>query len=653
MTFDKPEVVFDNASSEQKETGSFTISNEGQYKLTYSLRLDPNGVGETVEETGGDGGIAPWQNNNLAKAMTDAERDELIKAKTASIQPNQRFEGFQYDVPPFDCNNILYYPILGVDNPSAYRVGTGSSNLTDNYCAATRYTAPAEGFNLSHLYFVGTIGNLENVDIEATVIGSSDVTSDRVIGHGKLRVEKEEPTTEDPDNPENNVYSGAPRLLEFDKPVYINPNDTFYVVLKYPAGYQYSALIVQKSDRVRAGRYMEYYKGQGWIDLGQTYEQQYGSLGYFMTCVEMEPGEAWIRLLETETEGEIAIGGSKEVKVEVNAASAYFDKDNKAVVVIKSNDPTQPVVNYPIILNRNAAPVITVLEGTTTVPEGSKAEVAINVADAEGEAFTVAVADESGISTVTSAKLTDADGTEDATLTDGAVSVPAGKSLSLTMELAPDYGTAGLHYIELAAKDASGNASSASVPYNVEFTNRAPVYEGATEMTVYVGNNTGIISYETLFSDPDGDAMTYSATMPDNRFAEILTSSNGFLISGNAVGSTELTIKATDAAGATTPVKVAVTVSDASGIGSVTSDKDINVYPNPVDDRVNVTLGSAASNVNYYVYDNGGRLITSAHADSKAAGEVQTIDMGQCAAGVYRIKVAASGRSHTATVIKK
>lgn len=653
MTFDKPEVVFDNASSEQKETGSFTIKNEGAYKLTYSLRLDPNGVGETVEETGGDGGIAPLQNNTIAKAMTDAERDEFIKTRTASIQPNQRFEGDAYDVPPFDCNNILYYPILDVEQPAALTMGTGSSNLADNYLAATRYTAPAEGFNLSHLYFTGTVGNLENVDIEATVIGSSDVTSDRVIGHGKLRVEKETPTYEDPDNPENNVYYGIPRMLEFDKPVYINPNDTFYVVLKYPAGYPSSALLTQKSDRVRAGRYMAWLRSQGWLDLGQTLEQQYGSFGYLMTCVEKEPGEAWIKLLETETEGEVAVGGSKEVTVEVNAASAYFDKDNKAVVVIKSNDPMQPVVNYPIILNRNAAPVITAPEGTTTVPEGGKAEMTVSVADAEGEAFTVSVADESGISAVAAAKITDGESTEDAALTDGTVSVPAGKSLSLAIGLAPDYGTAGLHYVNIKATDASGNATGKDIPYNVEFTNRAPVYEGEEEMTVYVGNTTGIIAYETLFSDPDGDAMTWSATMPQNSFAELMTSSTGFLVSGKAVGNANLTIKATDAAGATTSVVVPVTVSDASGIGSVTSDKDITVYPNPVEDRLNVTLGHAASDVTYYVYDNGGRLVTSAHADSKAAGEAQSIDMSQCAAGVYRIKVASTGGSHTATVIKK
>lgn len=645
LAFDKPEVVFDNVAADYTGSQSFTIKNDGAYKLTYSLRLDPNGVGETLQEEIGGGGIDPLSMNVHAKALTDEQRENVLASTTSVMRPNQVFEGFAYDVPPVDCNNILYYPILGVENPSSLIMGTGSNNLEDNFLAATRYTAPEEGFNLTHLYFVGTVGDLENVDIEASVIGSSDVTSDRVIGHGKLRVEKEEPV--------QGSYYGIPRMLEFDNPVYINPNDTFYVVLKYPAGYPASALLAQKAERVRAGRYMAWLSTMGWIDLGQELEQQYGSFGYFMTCVEKEAGQPWIKMLTTETEGEIAVGGSKEVTVEVNANSAYFDKDNKAVVVIKSNDPAQPLVNYPIILNRNAAPVVTVPSGTVTVPEGGKAEISVNVNDAEGEAFTVAVADESGISAVTAAVVTDGETTEEAVITDGTVSVPAGKSLNLTIELAPDYGTAGLHYVEITAADASGNTAATSLPYNVEFTNRAPVYEGEAEISIYVGQNTGIIAYETLFSDPDGDEMTFSASMPANNFAEIMTNSNGLLISGNAAGSANLTLKATDAAGAATSVVVPVKVSDASGIGAVTSDKDISVYPNPVDDRADITLGSAATDVTYYVYDNGGRLVKSAHADSKAAGEVQSLDMSGCAAGVYRIKVTASDRSHTVTVIKK
>lgn len=647
ITFDKPEIVINNVSDNYTGQETMTIKNEGKYKLTYSLRMDPNGVGETIPDTENPGGgIMPGFMNILADSLTQAQRNSFIKEKATSITPFEKFDGFIYDVPDVDCSNLLYYPIMPIENPQTLLVGTGSDDLSNNFRAATRYTAPAEGFSLTHLYFVGTIGDLENVDIEASVIGSSDVTSDRVIGHGKLRVEKEEPYS--------GTYFGEPRMLEFDKPVYINPNDTFYVVLKYPAGYPHSAIISAKAERVREGRYMAWFKDLGWIDLGEELYNSYSSsMGYFMTCVEMQPGKPWIKLLNDKTEGEIAVGESLPVNVEINAESTYFDRDNKAVIVIKSNDPAQPVVNYPITLNKNSAPVVTGPEGTTTVPEASTADMNITVEDLDGDAFSVTLADESGISSVAGCTITDGSETTDAEVTDNKVSVPAGKKLNVTMKLAPGYGSAGLHNVTVTATDAQGNIVTKNVPYNVEFTNRAPVYEGEQELNVYIGKNTGIIAYESVFSDPDGDAMTFTASMPDNKFAELMTNSNGYLLSGVAGGNTELTLTATDAAGAKTTVKLPVSVTDATGIGSVTTDKEVSVYPNPVIDNANVTMAESATNVNYYVYDNAGQLVKTAHADNKAAGEAQAIDMSGCAKGVYRIKVAAADRSYVVTVIKK
>lgn len=647
ITFDKPEIVINNVSDNYTGQETMTIKNEGKYKLTYSLRMDPNGVGETIPDTENPGGgIMPGFMNILADSLTQAQRNSFIKEKATSITPFEKFDGFIYDVPDVDCSNLLYYPIMPIENPQTLLVGTGSDDLSNNFRAATRYTAPAEGFSLTHLYFVGTIGDLENVDIEASVIGSSDVTSDRVIGHGKLRVEKEEPYS--------GTYFGEPRMLEFDKPVYINPNDTFYVVLKYPAGYPHSAIISAKAERVREGRYMAWFKDLGWIDLGEELYNSYSSsMGYFMTCVEMQPGKPWIKLFNDKTEGEIAVGESLPVNVEINAESTYFDRDNKAVIVIKSNDPAQPVVNYPITLNKNSAPVVTGPEGTTTVPEASTADMNITVEDLDGDAFSVTLADESGISSVAGCTITDGSETTDAEVTDNKVSVPAGKKLNVTMKLAPEYGSAGLHNVTVTATDAQGNIVTKNVPYNVEFTNRAPVYEGEQELNVYIGKNTGIIAYESVFSDPDGDAMTFTASMPDNKFAELMTNSNGYLLSGVAGGNTELTLTATDAAGAKTTVKLPVSVTDATGIGSVTTDKEVSVYPNPVIDNANVTMAESATNVNYYVYDNAGQLVKTAHADNKAAGEAQAIDMSGCAKGVYRIKVAAADRSYVVTVIKK
>lgn len=649
MTTDKPELVINTTDEGYDKTGKFTISNEGEYKLTYTLRLDPNGVGEEPEEDnmGGDPGIDPMLGRKASAPLTDGQRAQVLSVNGGNgIVAHANNNLGIYDVPQnMEYTNIMYYPVLDVANPQMFFMGTGDANLTDNFYAATRYTAPAEGFNLTDLYFYGTVGNLENVDIEATVVGSSDVTSDRIIGKGKLRVEKEEMY--------EGRYVGRPRVLTFDKPVYINPADTFYVVVKYPAGYGASAVLAPKAESFKEGRYMAWLKDYGWIDMGQEMKLQYnGSFGYFMTCVETKEGKPWIALDSTvPTEGEIAPGEALDVKLNINEESAYFDRDNKAVVVIKTNDPGNKLVNYPVTFNSNSAPVITVPDGTITVPEAETATMEISVADIEGDGFTVSVADESGIATVKSYVI---DGTEGTGLTDGAIVVPAGKNLKANIELAPGHGTAGLHTLTVTAADANGKASSVVIPYNVEFVNRAPEYTGdETAIEVVKGQSSGVIDMTSLFTDPDGDAMTFTASLPFNRYASLFTNGNSVMIQGIAVGKTKITFTATDANDAVTSKDIDVNVVTATGIGSITTDKDIDVYPNPVIDRVNVTLGESAEDVTYYVYDNSGRLMTSAHADNVAAGETRSLDMSGFAAGVYRLKVSTSDRNYTVSVIKK
>lgn len=632
--------------------GSMKFSNNGEYKMTYSLRMDPTGIGETLPTPdlgGGDPGIMMLPGN---VAELGKEQFMSLFSRTAeAIKPHTVFEGFPYDVPSYDCNNLLYYPILDVASPQTYMIGAGDD--VNNFYAATRYTAPAEGFNMSKLYFYGTIGDMQNVDFEAYVVQGGNIAEGQVIGQGKLRVEKEEPYVDEGTG--QATYMGEPRMLDLDKAVYINPNDTFYVVVKYPAGKNSMAYVPQKEDAMEEGRFMAYNAQTGWYDLGQMmYESYYSSFGYFMTCVEDEPGKPWIKLLDGTTEGTLEVGQEKEVKFQLDPESAYFERNNKAVIVIKTNDPENPLVNYPVTLNRNAAPSITLPEGTLTVPETQTAEMHVSVEDAENELFIVNIDDESGIASITEGTLTAADGTtQPAEIADQSIAVPAGNKLDMTVKLAPGYGTAGQHTVKISAMDLSFNERTVNAIYNVEFTNRAPVYEGDEEMTVYVGQTTGVIAYETVFTDPDGDQMTFSAEMADNSAASIFTSEAGFILSGNAVGDALLTLTATDANGGKTVQEVQVSVVPATGIGSVEAGSGISVSPNPVVDRLNVVLGEAADNVNYYVYDNAGSMVATAHADHKAAGEAQTIDMGTCAPGVYRVKVTADGKQYNASVLKK
>lgn len=663
MAFDPEELHIENVASDYKGTRTVNLKNDGEYKLTYSLSLDPSGRDAGNVDDGSNDpapayNVISYPSEDVAKnfVATCVEKISGKKGmlKTLGLKKVKDDQKFIYDLPKGYEGNALYYPVLNpVENAQAALMGTGATALDENFYAATRYEAPAEGFNLTHLYFVGTVGDLENVDIEASVILGNDVTAtEKTIGHGKIHIVKEKPR-------EDGSYQGAARMLEFDNPIYINPADTFYVVLKYPAGYKGSAMMATKDGDMETNRYMAHLKSLGgWVDIEALYDNaySYGAFGYFMTCIEKEKGEPWIKLLNEKKDGEIAPGEAIPVQFEVNAKSAYFAKNNKATLVVKSNDPCSKLYNYHIYLDKNAAPVITAPEGETTVPEASKAMVPVTVADAEGEAFTVSLNDADGIASVES--YVNEDGTQEGiSESNGTYTVEAGGSLKLNVALVPDYGTAGKHTFTVNAKDESGNVSSVVVNYNVEHTNRAPKYVGPADLALKGGETSAQYYFADFFEDADGDAMTFSAQIADPSLAALYQSENGIIIAAKQVsGSTNINVVATDANGASTTGVIALTVDAATGISNVVagaSKGDVTVNGDAENGNLNVTIGADADKVVLSVYSNAGQLMAQKTLQNVHAGDKASVALGKVAAGVYHLVANVGGKTSAVKFVAK
>lgn len=663
MAFDPEELHIENVASDYKGTSTVNLMNDGKYKLTYSLSLDPSGRDAGNVDDGSNDpapayNVISYPSEDVAKnfVATCVEKISGKKGmlKALGLKKVKDDQKFIYDLPSGYEGNALYYPVLNpVANAQAALMGTGATALDENFYAATRYEAPAEGFNLTHLYFVGTVGDLENVDIEASVILGNDVTAtEKTIGHGKIHIVKEKPR-------EDGSYQGAARMLEFDNPIYINPADTFYVVLKYPAGYKGSAMMATKDGDMETNRYMAHLKSLGgWVDIEALYDNaySYGAFGYFMTCIEKEKGEPWIKLLNEKKDGEIAPGEAIPVQFEVNAKSAYFAKNNNATLVVKSNDPCSKLYNYHIYLDKNAAPVITAPEGETTVPEASKAMVPVTVVDAEGEAFTVSLNDADGIASVES--YANEDGTQEGiSESNGTYTVEAGGSLKLNVALVPDYGTAGKHTFTVNAKDESGNVSSVVVNYNVEHTNRAPKYVGPADLALKGGETSAQYYFADFFEDADGDAMTFSAQIADPSLAALYQSENGIIIAAKQVsGSTNINVVATDANGASTTGVIALTVDAATGISNVVagaSKDDVTVNGDAENGNLNVTIGADADKVVLSVYSNAGQLMAQKTLQNVHAGDKASVALGKVAAGVYHLVANVDGKTSAVKFVAK
>ncbi len=79
MSLDKEEIRIENATDDHVSVETLKIGNTGEYKLTYSLVLDPTGVGETDEDLGG--GIAPRHAEKNEKSSFNAAPFALYEGK--------------------------------------------------------------------------------------------------------------------------------------------------------------------------------------------------------------------------------------------------------------------------------------------------------------------------------------------------------------------------------------------------------------------------------------------------------------------------------------------------------------------------------------------------------------------------------------------
>lgn len=653
ISFEQEEIRLSGVASDFVGEASVKMKNIGEYKLTYELILDPSGVGESAEDEdlGGGGVIPPMGLETWSKAA-DANicKSEVKSLKAKAATPDLPTEG--------EYTNSLYYPIVE-GSKVTYNFGVGDKY--SQFQAATMFQAPKEGFNLSHVYFLGLVGPLSNVDIKAEIIQGTDLKNGSLIGTGTLHVT--EPDKEaGKDQSGNMMYYAAYRLLKLDKAVYLNQDEKFYVKLIFPAGYEYSVALVPKSDKVVENRYMALLPGADWQDVATHFEGSYGSLGFLMTCLEVESGAPWVKMLDTETSGELAPDASMDIKLQLNAKAARLEGSNKAVLVVKSNDPNAPVYNYPIYLDKNMAPVNNAPATTVYVKEGEQSSLDITIHDQEFENFTVAVADEKGFVKIEDATAVSTEDKLDIKKADDQnVEVKAlaeatngtGSGVTLKVVLAPDYASAGSYSFTLIAKDASNNTAKTTVNVAIENVNRAPVAKVKEDFELKLGETTPIVDYTEFFEDPDGDEMTYELSLSEKGIVDAYAASEGVILSGLKVGEVTVTIKATDSNNLSASMSFKVKVMLETGIGEVELKDAISIYPNPIVDKATIVCRvDAEKEISYKLYNSNGTLLYSESA-VKSNGDSHIIDMTGYAAGVYYLSVTVDGTSTTLSVMKK
>ena len=107
----------------------------------------------------------------------------------------------------------------------------------------------------------------------------------------------------------------------------------------------------------------------------------------------------------------------------------------------------------------------------------------------------------------------------------------------------------------------TGPASATPVP-PPPAANRTPVAVGSIPPLIVAEGLSKSVDIASSFSDPDGDALTFSAASSDAKVATVRTSGNEVTLTGIAAGSAAVTVTATDPGGLSATSEFAVTVEE-------------------------------------------------------------------------------------------
>lgn len=393
----------------------------------------------------------------------------------------------------------------------------------------------------------------------------------------------------------------------------------------------------------------------GWFDIAEVLQDQIGSSGYVLSCLETVAGQPWIKLLTAEGEGEIEVGATAEIKVQVNAAAARMERGNRAVIIIKSNDPAQPLVNYPVTLDLNGKPVINLPAGKVYAREGETATVQIAVGDPDGDDMTITVADAAGIAHVVSATADEFDAEASVSIDENGVINVAGATMPVTVnvELTPDYGQAGNYTLAVSVADSKAHKADSKLAYTVEKVNRAPIAADVVTITVNEGELSEVLDFNSLFTDPDGDELSFEFDFPANDFADVFTTADGAVFRGIAQGTATATVTAKDEEGLAATAQVLVTVKKPGSIDGIESDGDILVRPAENPFTTALKLQSLISgDLSLEIFDMAGMLIYSNEISVKAS-DIISIDLGGTPGGFYILRAVSGDITESHRLIKK
>nr|WP_321411757.1 S8 family serine peptidase [uncultured Carboxylicivirga sp.] len=202
---------------------------------------------------------------------------------------------------------------------------------------------------------------------------------------------------------------------------------------------------------------------------------------------------------------------------------------------------------------------------------------------------------------------------------------------------------AGTYSATITALDEWGGSSTFDFTYTVQ-ENHAPVVIKQFGNT-YLGDPGDRYTYylTEFFTDEDGETLSYSLSY-DESMMSASVSYGALTIEPDSYGLSTFTINASDALGETVSLSFQLMIRDDSN--------EIDLYPTPVVDKLNIRMGeSVDGNVNVEIYNSNGVLKDIKSAAISTFSPAQ-IDMSSLISGTYTLKIKYDTQTFKRNIVK-
>jgi PKD repeat protein len=212
----------------------------------------------------------------------------------------------------------------------------------------------------------------------------------------------------------------------------------------------------------------------------------------------------------------------------------------------------------------------------------------------------------------------------------------------------------GIYVYRLTVTDNAGATGSDLVQINVlAAPNVAPLVNAGSNVNIYLPVNS--VQLNAVATDPDGIIQSYSWSVINGpaQFVFTSTSTAQTTFQNLSQGVYEVQVKVTDNKGGIGLDTVVVSVGASKTV--VLNQNKVRVYPNPVQDVMNIEISSLKnrSKVRLLLYDSKGMLVLQKLLLLQSSVHVETIGVSNLTAGLYIVHLVFDDKSKITQQISK